>query len=94
LEIFKNTLLYITAGSFGSWGGEVFISAFGVVGEGCDPTVIPTLRTAAMFCGDGLYTKTVVVQPPSQIDTGCLLLHWPLLPPPPKTPIRQTDRRT
>jgi hypothetical protein len=55
------------------------------VGEGCDLTVIPTLWTAAMLCGDGLYTETVVVQPPSQTDTGRLLLHWPLPPPPPKT---------
>jgi hypothetical protein len=46
-----------------------------------------------MLCGDGLYTKTVVVQPPSQTDTGRPLLHRPLPPPPPKTPIRQTDER-
>jgi len=77
LEIFENTLLYITAGSFGSGGGggKVFISAFDAVGEECDPTIIPTLRTAAMFCGDGLYTKTVVIQPPSQTDTSHPLLH-------------------
>jgi hypothetical protein len=30
----------------------VFISASGAVGEGCDPTVIPFLRTVAMLCGD------------------------------------------
>jgi len=54
LEIFENTLLYITDVSFGSGGeeGKVFISAFGAVGEGCDLTVIPSLRTAAMLCGD------------------------------------------
>jgi hypothetical protein len=45
--------------------GKVFISASSAVGEGCDPTVIPTLRTATMLCGNGLYTETVVVQPPS-----------------------------
>jgi hypothetical protein len=44
-----------------------------------------------MLCGDGLYTETVVVQPPSQTDTGRPLLHRPLPPPPPKTPVRQTD---
>jgi len=91
---FQNTLFYITAGSFGSGGGKgkVFIFASGAVGEGCDPTVILTLRTATMFCGDGLYTETMVVQPPSQTDTGRPLLHRPLPPPPPKTSVRQTDR--
>jgi hypothetical protein len=67
--------------------GKVFISASGVVGEGCDPTVIPTFRTVAMLCEDGLYTETMVVQPPSQTNTSHPLLHWPLPPPPPKTPI-------
>ncbi len=57
-------LFYITFGSFGSSGGgggegNVFISASGAVGKGCDPTVILTLRTTTMFCGDGLYTETV-----------------------------------
>jgi hypothetical protein len=54
---------YITAGSFssrerGGGGGEgkVFKTATGAVGEGCDPTVIPTLHMAAMLCEDGLYT--------------------------------------
>jgi len=96
LEIFENTLLYITADSFDSEGGEgkVFISASGAMGEGCDLTVIPTFWTAAMLCEDGLYTKTMVVQPASQIDTGRPLLHRPLPPPPPKTPVRQTDRQT
>jgi len=49
LEISENTFLYITVGSFGR-GGErkVFISASDVVGEGCDPIVIPTLRTAGV----------------------------------------------
>ncbi len=77
---------------WGGGGGEgkVFISAFGAVGEGCDPTVIPTLRTAAMLCEDDLYTKTMVVQPLSQIDTDRLLLHRPL-PPPPQNP-RKADR--
>ncbi len=85
-------LLYITVGSFGSGGeGKVFISAFGAVGEGCDPIVIPTLRTATMLCGDGLYTETVMVQPLSQTDTGRPLLHRPLPPPPPKTLILLTD---
>jgi hypothetical protein len=91
-------LLYIIAGSFGSGGGggegKVFISASSAVGEGCDPTVIPTLRTATMFCGDGLYMEIVVIQPPSQTDTNRPLLHRPLPPPPPKTPVKQTDRRT
>jgi hypothetical protein len=76
--------LYITAGSFGSGGGgKVFISASGAVGEGCDPTVIPTFRTIAMFCGDSLYTKTVMVQPPSQIDTGPAASPASPAPPPP-----------
>jgi hypothetical protein len=46
-------------------GGErkVFISTSGAVGEGCDLTIIPTLWTVAMLYGDGLYRKTVVVQP-------------------------------
>jgi len=84
-------LLYITVGSFGSGGGrggKVFISASSAVGKGCDPTVIPILRTAAMLCGNGLYTKTVVVQPSSQTDISRPLLHRPLPPPPPKTPVR------
>jgi len=38
--------------------GKVFISAFGAVGKGCDPTVIPSLRTAAMFCGDQVLVCT------------------------------------
>jgi hypothetical protein len=60
LEIFENTLFYITADSFGSGGGEgkVFISAFGAVGEGCDPTVIPSLRMAAMLCEDQVLVCT------------------------------------
>jgi len=60
LEISENTFLYITAGSFGSRGGEgkVFISAYGAVGEGCDPTVIPSLRTAAMLCGNQVLVCT------------------------------------
>jgi hypothetical protein len=97
LEISENTLLYITAGSFGNGGGggegKVFKSASGAVGEGCDPTVIPTLRTTAMLCGNGSYTETVVVQPPSQTDTGRPLLHRPLPPPPPQNP-HQIDRQT
>jgi len=54
LEISESTVLYITAGYFGSGGGKgkVFISAFGAVGEGCDVTVIPSLKTVAMLCGD------------------------------------------
>jgi hypothetical protein len=108
LEISENTFLYITTGSFGSGGGGGgggffykadfawgFISASGAVGEGCNPTVIPTLRTATMLCGDGLYTQTVVVQPPSQIDIDRPLFHRPLPPPPPKPPLdRQTDGRS
>jgi hypothetical protein len=59
---------YITAGSFssrerggGGGGGKVFLSPTGAGGGGCEPTVIPTLWMAAMLCGDGLYTKTVMV---------------------------------
>jgi hypothetical protein len=53
LKIFENMLFYIIAGFFGSGGeGKVFISASDAVGEGCDPTVIPSLRTVAMLCGD------------------------------------------
>jgi len=73
--------------------GKVFISASGAVGEGCNPTVIPSLRTTAMFCGD----QVLVCTPgrcenrggptPSQTDTGRPLLHQPLPPPPPKTPV-------
>jgi hypothetical protein len=51
-------------------GGKVFLSASGAMGEGCDPIIILTFRTAAMFCGNGLYTETMVVQPPSQTDTA------------------------
>jgi len=61
LEIFKNTFLYITAGSFGSGGGgggKVFIFASGAMGEGCDPIVIPSLQTAAMLCGDQVLVCT------------------------------------
>jgi hypothetical protein len=51
-----------------------------------------------MLCGDQVLVYTlgqcgnVVVQPPSQTDTGRPLLHRPLPPPPPKTPV--TDRLT
>jgi len=94
LEIFENTLLYIIVGSFGSGGkeGKVFIFASGAMGEGCDSTVIPSLRTAAMLCGDQVLVCTLGRcenrggPTPSQTDTGHLLLHWPLPPPPPKTP--------
>jgi hypothetical protein len=45
LGISENTLLYIIAGSFGSWGGgEGFLSTSGAVGEGCDLTVIKTSK--------------------------------------------------
>ncbi len=52
--------MYITVGSFSSGGGEgkVFISASSVVGEGCDPIVILSLRTAAMLCGDQVLVCT------------------------------------
>jgi len=63
------------------------------MGEGCNPTVIPILRTAVMLCEDDLYTETVIVQPPSQTDTGRPVFHRPLPPPPPK-PLSQTDRQT
>jgi hypothetical protein len=61
LEIFKNTLLYIIAGSFSSEGGgegKVFISASGAMGEGCDLTVIPSLQMDAMLCGDQVLVCT------------------------------------
>ncbi len=53
-------LLYITIGSFGSGEGEgkVFISVSSAVGEGCDPTVILSLRMAAMLCGDQVLVCT------------------------------------
>ncbi len=38
--------------------GKVFISASSAVGEGCDPTIIPSLRTAAMLCGDQVLVCT------------------------------------
>jgi len=57
--ICENTFLYITTGSFGSGGeGKVFISASGAMVKGCDPTVIPSLRTAAMLCGDQVLVCT------------------------------------
>jgi hypothetical protein len=54
LNLGSRKFLYITAGSFGSGGGEGkdFISTSGAVGEGCDPTVIPFLRTAALGQND------------------------------------------
>ncbi len=91
LKFSKNMFLYITAGSFGSGGGglkgKVFISASGAVGEGCDPTIIPPLRMAAMLCGD-----QVLVCTPGRCRNrdGHPLLHQPLPPPPPK-PSSQTD---
>ncbi len=72
--------------------GKVFISAFGAVGEGCNPIVIPSLRMAAMLCGDQVLVCTHGWcgnrggPTPSQTDTGRPLLHRPLPPPPPKTP--------
>jgi len=61
LEISENKLLYTTTGSFGSGGkeGKVFIFASGAVGEGCDSTVIPSFRTAAMLCGDQVLVCTL-----------------------------------
>jgi len=58
---FENMLLYITIGSFDSGGGEgkVFISISDAVGEGYDPIVIPSLRTAAMLCGDQVLVCTL-----------------------------------
>jgi len=38
--------------------GKVFISASSAVGEGCDPTIFPSLRTAAMLCGDQVLVCT------------------------------------
>jgi hypothetical protein len=32
--------------------GKVFIFASGTMGKGCDPTVLFSLRTVAMLCGD------------------------------------------
>ncbi len=74
LNLGSRKFLYITTSSFGSGGGEgkVFISAFGAVGEGCDPTVIPFLRTAAMLCGDQVLSPAASPASPS---------------PTPKTPI-------
>jgi hypothetical protein len=85
LNLGSRKFLYITAGSFGIGGrGKVFISTFGAVGEGCDLTVIPFLRTATMLCGD-----QVLVCTPGRCRNrgGRPLLHRPLLPPPPKTPV-------
>ncbi len=80
-------------GGGGGGGAKVFKTTNGAVGEGCDLTVIPTLQMVAMLCGDGLYTEIVVVQLPSQTDIGRPLLHQPLPPSPPKTPVRLTDKR-
>jgi len=48
----------LVGGGRGGGEGKVFISASGVVGEGCDPIVIPSLRTAAMLCGDQVLVCT------------------------------------
>jgi hypothetical protein len=103
LEISENTLLYITAGSFGS-GGE---------GEGRGRFLYPPLvrwerdviRPSFLpFGWLRCFTEirswfvhlagaeTVVVQPPSQTDTGHSLLHRPFPPPPLKTPV--IDKRS
>jgi hypothetical protein len=90
LKFFENTLLYITVGSFSNGGGEkVCISASSAVGEGCDPTVIPSFRTAAMLCGDQVLVCT---HGRGENRGGRSLLHWPLPPSPLKTPV--TDGRT
>jgi hypothetical protein len=48
-----------TRSSIGSGGeGKVFISASSAVGKGCNPTVIPSLRTATMLCGDQVLVCT------------------------------------
>jgi hypothetical protein len=57
LNLGSRKFLYITASSFGSgggggWEGKDFISTSSAVGEGCDPTVIPFLRTAALGQND------------------------------------------
>jgi len=38
--------------------GKGFISAFGAMGGGCDPTVIPSLQMAVMLCGDQVLVCT------------------------------------
>jgi len=92
LKIFKNMFLYIIVGSFGSGGegeGKVFIFIFDAVEEGCDPTIIPTLQTAAMLCEDGLYIKTMMVQPRHRLTPIVRCFIDRSLPHPPKP--RQTD---
>jgi hypothetical protein len=62
------------------------------MGEGCDPTIIPTLRTAVMLCEDGLYTKTVMVQPRHRLTPVTRYFTGLSLSLPPKPPSdKQTD---
>jgi hypothetical protein len=95
LKIFENTLLYITVASFGSGGGgegKVFISASGAVGEGCDPTVIPTLQTAASFVETICTWKPWWSNPRHRLTPVARYFTDLSLPHPPKTPVRQTDK--
>jgi len=94
LEIFKNTLLYITVASFdsGRGGGEGFYIRLWCGGRGMWSDRHSYPSDSCKLCGDDLYMKTMVVQPSSQTNTGRPLLHRPFPPPPPKNP-RQTDRQ-
>jgi hypothetical protein len=95
LEIFENMLLYITVGSFGNGGRRGRFLYPPLVRWERDAIRPSFFRFGRLRCFVEIRSwfvhlagaETMVVQPPSQTDTGRLLLHRPLPPPPPKTPI-------
>jgi len=94
LEISENTLLYITVNSFGSGGGRGRFLYPPLVRWERDVIRPSFLPFGPLWCFVEIKSwfvhlagETVVVQPPSQTDIGRPLLHRPLPPPPPKTPI-------
>jgi len=95
LEISENTLFYIIAGSFGSGGGRgrfLYPPLVRWERDAIRPSFLPfgrlrcfvEIRSWFVHLADA---ETMVVQPSSQTDTGRPLLHRPLSPPPPKTPV-------